>query len=157
MNNILALDLSSKSSGYAVSIDNQLVDYGEIQSSSTDVVKRIMIMRDGVIELIRKYNINRIVVEEVRTDYKNAHTYKILTWLQGSVVIAAREADSKIDIKYIQPSSWRSKIGIKTGRGIKREELKRADIQYVKDKYNINVGDDAADAIGILDSELLGM
>ena len=42
--------------------------------------------------------------------------------------------------------------GIKTGRVIKRAELKKKDIEYVKGKYNIEVNDDIADAIGIADS-----
>lgn len=152
---ILALDLSTKSSGYAIGIEKKLSDHGCVQSSSTDVVKRILIMRDRARELIKENNINHIILEEVRTDYKNAHTYKMLTWLQSAIVIAAYEIDPKIEIQYIQPSSWRSKIGIHTGRGVKRDELKKADIQYVKDKYGIDVNDDEADAIGILDSVLV--
>jgi Holliday junction resolvasome RuvABC endonuclease subunit len=91
-------------------------------------------MRDNIVEIIKKYNIEQITIEEVRTDYKNAHTYKILTWLQGVIAIAVYEINPKIEITYIQPSSWRSKIGIHTGRGIKREELKKADIDYVYQK-----------------------
>ena len=40
-------------------------------------------------------------------------------------------------------------MGIKNGRGIKRQTLKEADIEFVKNKYRINVNDDVADAICI--------
>lgn len=152
--NILALDLSTKSSGWSVSIDNKLFDYGCIQSGSSDIVKRILIMKNTLIDIIKKYNIEQIVAEEVRTDYQNAHTYKMLTWLQGVVVLAAYEINPKIKFEYLQPSSWRSTIGIHTGRGIKRESLKEADMRYVKDKYTIVANDDICDSICILDAYL---
>lgn len=152
MKNILSLDLSTKSSGWSVSINNSLIDYGCIQSSSTDVVKRIFIMKNAIKEIIQKYKIEQIVVEEVRVDYQNAHTYKILTWLQAAIVFTAYEIDPKIQIEYVQASSWRSKIGIHTGRGIKRESLKQEDIKYVKNKYNINANDDICDSICLLDA-----
>jgi len=41
---------------------------------------------------------------------------------------------------------------MKQGRGIKRTSLKSQDIQYVKDRYNIIVNDDEADAICLFDA-----
>ena len=38
---ILALDLSTKSTGYAVYDDNKLIEYGCITASSTDFINRI--------------------------------------------------------------------------------------------------------------------
>jgi Holliday junction resolvasome RuvABC endonuclease subunit len=152
MKNVLALDASSKSTGWCVGCENKILDYGCIASSSTSNIKRIIIMRDGIIDILKKYNIEEIVIEEVRTDYKNAHTYKVLTWLQGIIAVAAYEINPKINITYIQPSAWRSAIGIHTGRGIKRDELKQADIAYVKNKYNIVANDDVCDAICIFDA-----
>lgn len=55
----------------------------------------------------------------------------------------------KIKIEYVYPSEWRKVLGIKQGAGVKREALKAADIQWVKTKFNIDVNDDIADAIGI--------
>ena len=52
-------------------------------------------------------------------------------------------------MEYVYPGTWRKDCGIRTGRGIKREALKKADIQFVKDNYNIDVNDDIADAICI--------
>ena len=47
----------------------------------------------------------------------------------------------------MQASEWRKKLGIKTGRSIKREALKQADINFVQQKYNITANDDVCDAI----------
>ena len=41
------------------------------------------------------------------------------------------------------------KIGIKTGRGVKRESLKTKDIEFVRENYGLDVNDDEADAICI--------
>lgn len=150
---ILALDLSTKSSGWCVGEKGAMQDYGCIASFSDNPIVRIIKMRDDIENIIKKYNVTEIVVEEVRTDYKNAHTYKMLTWLQAAIVILAYEINPKITIQYIQPSAWRSAIGIHTGRGVKRAELKTADINYVKQKYNISTeNDDICDAICIFDA-----
>ena len=47
----------------------------------------------------------------------------------------------------MQANKWRKNLGIKTGRGIKRENLKPLDIKYVKDTYGIDANDDVCDAI----------
>lgn len=47
----------------------------------------------------------------------------------------------------MQASEWRKQLGIKTGRGVKRENLKPLDIKYVKDNYGIEANDDVCDAI----------
>lgn len=146
----LSLDLSTKSSGWAIWEDNNLIMHGCIVKKSKDVIKRIAQMRDQVISLIRFYNIDKIVMEEVRPDY-NSHTGKVLIWLQAAVVIAAYELNSKIEYNFINASEWRAALNIKQGRGIKRDQLKPQDIQYVKDKYDIEVNDDEADAICIFD------
>jgi Asp/Glu/hydantoin racemase len=44
-------------------------------------------------------------------------------------------------------SHWRAVCGIKTGKGIKREALKQASRNLVKQIYNADVNDDISDAI----------
>lgn len=149
--NILAIDASTKLSGYSTFIDNELI-YGTIASTSTSPEKRIGIMRDGVIDLIKKYKIDRVVLEEVRPDSMNNRTGKVLNWLQGCLVIAIYEYDKNIKVDFIGSSSWRSVLGIQ-GYRVKREEQKARDIEWANKNYGLNLGaseDDAADAIGIL-------
>lgn len=67
-------------------------------------------------------------MEEVRPDFQNVRTYKVLTWLQGAIALKAFELNNKISLEYVYPSEWRKKIGIHTGRGIKRDVLKKASI-----------------------------
>lgn len=146
---ILSLDLSTKSSGWAIFDDGQLLNYGCQTSSSTDLVKRIHIMVTKVQELVTEYDIDKIIIEEVRPDTSNPKTLKALMWLQGALAIMMHDNFPTTEIEYIYPSSWRAAIGIRSGRGIKRESLKQADIDFIKKKYDINVNDDIADAICI--------
>lgn len=147
---ILALDASTKSTGYAIFENKNLITSGCITSASTDVYKRIHIMRDSLdMILIRYPEIDQIILEEVLPEQKNQHTFKMLIYLQAAIEFLVWEKYPKVKISYILPNSWRSKCGIQTGRGVKRETLKAADIAFVKNTYGLTVNDDEADAIGI--------
>lgn len=145
----LALDLSTKSSGWSVFDDKgQLVEYGCITSSASSVEKRIGIMRNGIAELLIKYNIKKIFAEQVPDNFSNT-TYRSLTWLQGCIMVMVYEVSPKTEVEFLYPSSWRSLLGIRTGRGIKRAEEKKLDMQYVKEHFGITANDDICDSICI--------
>ena len=148
---ILSLDLSTKSSGWCIGQNGSLETHGCITASSRDVIKRIIKMRDQLSKIIKNNKIDKIIMEEVRPEY-NSHTNKVLMWLQAVIVIAAYEIDSNIEYQFVGASEWRAALKIKQGRGIKRQTLKPQDIQYVQNKYNIQVNDDQADAICIFDA-----
>lgn len=148
---ILSLDLSTRSSGYAIGEDGSLEAHGCITASSRDVVKRIIKMRDQLSKMIKNNKIDKIIMEEVRPEY-NSHTNKVLMWLQAVIVVAAYQIDSNIEYEFVGASEWRAALKIKQGRGVKRQTLKPQDIQYVENKYNLSVNDDEADAICIFDA-----
>ena len=151
---ILSLDCSTKSTGWAIyNSKKQLIDYGCITASSTDLIKRIHVMTDGLIPVLQEQKIDKIIVEEVRPEggygVGNLKTHKALMYLQAALEFLIHDHYPKITIEYIYPNSWRASIGIHTGRGIKRETLKEADIRFVQETYGITVNDDEADAICI--------
>lgn len=148
---ILSLDASTHSSGWAVGTDQMLQQHGCIVAKSRDVEKRIIQMRNQIVSLICNHNPDKIVIQQVRPEV-NSHTNKVLMWLQGVIIIAAYECKPNMQIEFVNASEWRAAIKIRQGRGIKRDEVKSHDIQYVKNKYNIDVNDDEADAICIFDS-----
>lgn len=159
MANILALDASTKRTGYAYFKDGQ-IQFGAIASSSGYPEKRIGIMRDEILEIIKRENIDTIIMEEVRPDTEqdnkyrpvNLHTNKLLTWLQGCIVIAVFEYNKDIKIDFIGASSWRSQLGIQK-YGVTRQGYKPLDIAYANKTYGLNLTaeqDDEADAICIL-------
>ena len=148
--NILAIDASTKSSGFAVfNEDTKKLIYSTcIKSSSQDTLKRINLMKDKTRELIKEYEAGIVVLEDIRPDY-NMRTMRPLMYLQSQIAFLLHDEFKDISLELIVPSSWRAACGIHTGRGIKRTELKIADIQFVKDHFNLEVNDDEADAIGI--------
>lgn len=153
---IIGVDASSKSFGYSIFEDKQLVSYGCLTASSTDLIKRInKILKEFEDVLSSNKDTKKIIMEEVIPIVgKNNKTYKALMWLQGAVAIMVHDKFPNIKIEYIYPSSWRSNCSIKTGKSITREQLKKADIDFVKKKYGIDVNDDIADAIGIAHSSI---
>lgn len=151
---ILSIDASTKSSGWAIFDGTKLVDYGCFTASSTDLVKRIHKIVDLFDELLNKYQIEKIILEEVRPEEgnpssKNIQTHRALMWLQGALGIMIHDNHNNIPIEYLYPNEWRAACGIKTGAGRKREELKYRDINFVKNEYGLDVNDDIADAIGL--------
>ena len=148
---ILSLDLSTKSTGWCIGQDQSIISHGCITASSKDVMKRIIKMRDELSKIIKDNKIQKIIMQQVRQQY-SSHTSKVLMWLQGIVVMATYEVNPKIEYDFIGASTWRAALKIKQGPGIKRNNLKPQDIQYVKNKYNITVNDDEADAICIFDA-----
>lgn len=148
---ILTLDASTHSTGYAIGEEEQLQLHGCITAASRDVIKRIIKMRDQIQNLVKNNQIKKIIMQEVRPDF-SSHTNKVLMWLQAAIVISAYQIDSSIQFEFIEAVKWRAALKMKQGRGIKRPSLKLQDIQYVKDKYNIIVNDDEADAICLFDA-----
>ena len=151
MSNILALDMSTKRTGWATIVNGEY-KYGVIASAAGDVEKRIGIMRDSIIKIIDEYNIDTVIMEEVRPDGYNNRTGKVLNWLQGCVTVAVYEFNKKIKVDTIGVSSWRKVLGIQK-YGVRRDEYKRKDIDFVNSSYNLSLSytqDDEADAICIL-------
>lgn len=152
---IISLDLSTKSTGWSVFEETNLIEYGCITASSTDVIKRIQKISSELNKVFSKYpNISNVIIEEVRPENNqygvgNLHTQKVLMWLQASIIFILHDNYPNVKVEYVYPSSWRAACGIHTGRGIKRTSLKTADINFVKENYNITVNDDIADAICI--------
>lgn len=87
-------------------------------------------------------------MEQVLPEHSTA-TFKALMYLQAKFMFMINELAPNIKVNFILPNSWRSKIGIHTGAGVRRDSLKIADIQFVKNTFNLNVNDDIADAICI--------
>lgn len=151
--NILAIDASTKSSGVAVYENNNLIYHDCITSSSTDLFKRIHKMVDAIDEIVKKYSIAKVILEEVRPDEiggrSNLNTHRALMWLQGALVMMLHDKYPTVEVSYLYPSEWRKSCKIKTGRGVVRETVKQRDIRFVQETFGLTVNDDVADAIGI--------
>ena len=145
---ILALDCSTKSTGIAIFKDKEFLGKGCITASSNDLFKRIHKMVDSINELITQAGIDQVVMEEVIPDHaKNTQTFKALMYLQAAVMMMIHDNHPTVKVELIYPGSWRSQANIKTGRGVKRESLKEADIARAKEVFGVaELNDDEADA-----------
>lgn len=146
---VLALDLSTKNSGWSIFENKNLIDSGCISASSTNMLNRIEKIIKELRIIFDKYKPDNIIVEEVLPeDVKHNQTvFKALMYLQAAVALEFNKDGKKLE--FFVSSEWRKICGIHTGRGITRDTVKAADIKFVKDNYNLDVNDDIADAICI--------
>ena len=145
----MAIDASSKSTGIAIFNKQELVHYQLIAAAGDDAFARIKKMVAEIKNIYETWNVTNVIMEDVLPEdvNHNQNVFKILHYLQALTVLMLHGYNQKVE--FYTSSEWRKMCGIKTGRGIKRETLKAADMQFVKDNYNIEVNDDIADAICI--------
>ncbi len=102
----LAIDASTKSTGYSIFDKDKLIVYGLITASSTDVIARIYKIINGLKNIISQYSIDTVVLEEVRPENNqygvgNIHTHKVLMWLQAAIAFMIHDNFKDIQIEYI--------------------------------------------------------
>lgn len=114
---VLGLDMSTQKTGYAVfEIDNTiktLIDYGCIEKLSTDESdwrKRITYMANKLGEIMSKYDIDRVYIEDVPPIINNSQTVKTLGALQGIVLGVMGVFD--VEVEFIPVATWKTKLGI---------------------------------------------
>lgn len=148
---ILALDQSINATGWSIWNSRGLKSYGLIESEdkrkgSTDShINKICEMYVEVKQLIKKNKIEVVCIEGVQFQCNQA-VYSKLSQLQGTIFVAAYDSDAKIMI--VEPNKWKSHFGLVIHK-VKRDEQKRQCIEIVKERFNLDVQADIADAIGI--------
>lgn len=151
--NLLALDQSSKTSGFAIFKNNKLIDYGSFNFSSSKLDIRLTKFYLKIDELIKNYEIDHVIFEDIQLQNDvndNVKTFKTLSEVIG--VLRLKLYNLKIPYDSVLSSIWKSKLQIK---GRNRAEQKKSAKDYVKNKYKINPGQDACDAICIGEYYLL--
>lgn len=146
---VCGLDISTKKTGVSFGEDEKILSYDLIDKSDiTDVEDRINKM---ALALIEKLNVEKpeIVWIEDTWNARNIQTTKELTRIIG--VVNGWCIMNNAEFNLIMPSRWRKLVSIEQGKK-KRQELKELSIKYVKDNFNIDVNDDVADSICILDA-----
>ena len=143
----LAIDASTHSTGVAVFKDKSLIHYKCIQNNDNNVFKRIKYMNKKILQIYYSFKPDRIVMEEILPDdvKHNQKVYKALVYLQAAIVLALDQVNQSVQL--VPASHWRKIYKIKTGVGIKRQNLKKQSQQLIKSIYNIDVNDDISDAI----------
>lgn len=144
---LLALDQSSRVSGYAIFIDDKLETYGKIDLKQDDIGERLVSFKKQVSKLVADYDIDEVAFEDIYMDgqkINNIATFKVLAEVFG----VCDELFTELEIKNtaVLAGTWKSTLGIK---GKTRPEQKKNAQIYIKNKYNIDVIQDIVDAICI--------
>lgn len=144
---LLALDQSSRITGYAIFEDGKLIDYNYFSFTNADLGKRLERIRNKVQELVKNHHIDKVVLEDIQLENtvgNNVVTYKALAEVIG--VITELLTEMNVQYELIFPNIWRKQLSI---MGYRRAECKAKAQQYVKTHYNIESTEDVCDAICI--------
>lgn len=147
---LLSIDSSTNKSGIAYFCNGKyeahhLLDCRKHKNMDT----RFEEMSRQLWAILDRYKPDIVYIEETVV-LRNAQTQRFLTRLQG--VVYGWCVNHGCEFHTIRPTSWRSAIGLKQGKNVKREQLKEQSVKYVLDNYGLYVGDDEADAICIADA-----
>lgn len=91
---LLALDQSSRCTGWAIFINDQLEDYGTLTLANNDIGERLLTLKQEITKLIRKHNINEIAFEDIQMQASignNVSTFKALAEVFGIVQLICTE------------------------------------------------------------------
>jgi crossover junction endodeoxyribonuclease RuvC len=142
---ILCLDQATKTSGYSVFSNKDLITYGilEVNKKEKNAIERTKEMYEKISLLIDEISPDFVVFENVQYQ-QNQYSFQLLSQMQGLVM--AKLFSVNLGFQIIEPSGWKSYCGIK---GRKRAEQKINTQIFVKEKYGLDVSEDISDAIGI--------
>ena len=143
----LALDQATRTTGWAVYHDGNLVTRGHFSiSASLGIQDRLVSFTEYLEKLISKYHIQKIYYESIQYQ-NNIETYKKLAYIQAMILYKA--AKYHIPISGLSASHWRKIIKEKHGTsfGRSRAEQKKKAREFVWEHFNQEVTEDEADAI----------
>lgn len=142
---ILALDQSSTVSGWSVYDDQRLVGYGTYECTKNKHLDRIVNISEWLTSMIHLWQPDEVGVEETQYNQNSNHnTFKLLSQLMGALMLTAALQECNVSTALI--ASWRGHWEIK---GRARADKKRSAQKRVKEKFDISVSNDEAEAICI--------
>lgn len=147
MSKLLALDQSSRITGYAIFENAKLIHYGKFSVDDDDIGVRLLKIRQNVHNLIEKYDINELVFEDIQLQnnvQNNVQTFKTLAEVFGVIYELATELD--LQNSTVLASSWKSTLKV---RGKDRPEQKRNAQALIEKTFNVKPTQDECDAICI--------
>lgn len=154
---VLALDLASKQSGWAVFNGKDLINYGIIKPRplTLQARQRLPQIADELERLIEEYGIKEVILEQPaggkednRGPDNNWLTMSVLFLTQGAICYILERR--KVKYSFISPSTWQNRLGInKRDRQGRKEGAKNYAVQH----YGLadNLEQDIYDAICLFD------
>lgn len=145
---ILALDQSSKTTGYAIFDDEILIYYNIVKFTDKVATIRFIKLRNWLEQMIELWRPDCVLLEDIQLQgdekdgEKDSNTFKILAENLGVLEVLLTECGVSYEV--IHTSTWRNTEQI-TGRN--RTERKTQGQERVRKCYHIDVTDDVSDAI----------
>lgn len=154
---VMGIDASTTSTGWSILDGSNLITYGVIKPKGADWRDRLIHQGPILTEIIKKYNPEKIIIEDVPLKSANSKVLVILGAVQGFVygIISGLE----IPVQFVLPNEWRSPLGLYDGtrEGTKRKALKKKSIEKANQLFGLNLcwvspsssknDDDISDAI----------
>lgn len=150
VSNLLALDQSSHTTGYAIFKDNKLIKASHFDASGSDLGDRLVDIKRKVINLIQEYEIDEVVFEDIQLQNVNGSreagikTFKILAEVYG--VLSELFSEIKMPYDVAMPIKWKAHFHI-AGKG--RTQEKKMSQAQVLSTYGLKCTEDEADAVCI--------
>lgn len=140
---ILALDVSTTSTGYALYEGDKLINFGYIKPKDKDWLTRVRKMAKEVASINSEKPINTVVIEDTFF-LKNIKTVKKLCLAQGILLGKLPDAE----LVQVFPNTWKKHFGLGKGKAT-RTEQKQTSISVAETLFLLNtrLNDDEADAI----------
>jgi Holliday junction resolvasome RuvABC endonuclease subunit len=140
---VLGFDNATKMMGVSVFDDGELVFYNVFNFNSKSLEKRLLQIFDLLNDyILPEWEPDQIFVEDIQMQRLQYVAFKALGMLLGVIVISLEHHE--IPYEVVSSKIWRADFLVK---GRSRDEQKSHAIQIVKDMYNLEVSDDAAEAI----------
>ena len=161
---VCGIDASTKSTGWSIFDGKELVAYGVIKPEGQDWRERTVNQAPKLIEILNKYHPDKIYMEDVPLKAQNPKILVQLGAVQG--FFYGLVASFGIPIVFLNPSKWRSPMGLFDGtkEGTKRTEMKRKSIEKVNELFGLGLvwkspssvrnQDDIADAVLVAYSQI---
>lgn len=141
-NTLLALDASTKATGWAIFKNGKLYKSGVICPRATlDVYKRIKVVADRIEDIIEEYSVNELISEDIYYG-GNIHTFEVLSMLKGVINYVSNKR--KLKIYYVLPNVWKSHFSIAR----KDSECgKKLAIELCRKKVGRKLGEDESESV----------
>lgn len=148
---MVSIDSSTKKTGMTLFVDGVLHNFTlvDLSNSKEETDVRISMMGKEMLHHLDDWSPAAVYIESPRGDGRNVELVRKLSEILGIVRGWCIRNNSYYE--EIPPSVWRKYCGLEQGKK-KRAELKAASVEYVKEKYNVEVNDDVADSICIGDA-----
>lgn len=147
VSNLLALDQSSHTTGYAVFINEKPHIISHFDAPGEDLGDRLEYIREKIIFLIEKYDIDEVAFEDIQLQDVNGNketgikTFKLLAEVFG--VVHELLTEMEMDYIIIPPIVWKATFKI-AGKG--RLQEKKMAQAYIKSTLGLDCTEDEADA-----------